>query len=123
MTRRRMLELLALAGALIAGRRFLRGPKMGSTFTGPTFYVAGARFGDLPDRVAPGERLRVRREPWRSEVRVTLSTRDGLLLGTVPREFLPAVERAWPVEARLAAVDLEAVPWKRYRVELRGGSF
>ncbi len=114
MNRRDLLKHLAFAAAVAAAGWLARGRWRGSTF-----YVAGARFGDLPEHVRPGERLVLRRRRDRGRVGFALSTLDGLVLGYVPRDLAPAVEHAGPLEARLAAVDLDAVPWKRYLVELR----
>ncbi len=114
MDRRRFIKLLTLGGALLAIGKLIVNRRHG----GLAFYVAGARFGALPTGVRVGDGVRVRREPFGAQIRLSLHTEEGSLIGYVPRELIPLIESRDLIAARLTFVDLNAVPWKRYKVEL-----
>lgn len=112
--RRHFLKLMAWSGTAFIFGRIGSSPERC-----PDFYVAGARFHDLATSVQAGDRVLIRREPFGEEsFRFAIVTTNGLVLGHVPKKLLAGIETSQPTEGRLIEVNLDAVPWLRYRVKI-----
>jgi hypothetical protein len=80
------------------------------------FFVAGARYHDLPRDVGTGERVILSRERFQGRGSYRVRTLSGASLGFVPERAVQELSRQGAAGAWLERVDLDAVPWKRYRV-------
>jgi hypothetical protein len=82
------------------------------------FFVSGSRFLDPISNLKVGDRVEIREGFFESAPCYSVVASGDQKLGYVPRQLTSVLEKLHVADARLAAVDLDGVPWKRYKVTI-----
>ena len=116
-------ELVQLIAASITGSSKISGAAAFDYRDGLrplTFFVSGARFLNPVSGLRVGDPVEIKEEAFNSAPCYSVNALGARKLGYVPRKLIPVVEKLHVSDARLYAVDLGGVPWKRYEVRVYG---
>jgi hypothetical protein len=116
-------ELVQLIAASISGSSKISGAAAFDCPDGQrslTFFVSGARFLGPVQGLKVGDPVEIKEEVFNAAPCYSVNAQGARKLGYVPRKLIPIVEKLPVSDARLCAVDLGGVPWKRYEVKVYG---
>jgi hypothetical protein len=85
-----------------------------------TFFVSGARFLGPVSGLKVGDPVEIKEEVFNAARCYSVNALGARKLGYVPRRLIPTVKKLYVSDARVYAVDLGGVPWKRYEVKVYG---
>jgi hypothetical protein len=117
MKRRQVLKWLAATGAASLGAG-LDPSVMPTRRLTRRFFVAGARYHKVAVPPEAGDDVFLERTVWRTEPSLAIVTAAGHRIGFVPRSMVPEIASLRAPKLFLSEANLDAVPWKRYRVAL-----
>jgi hypothetical protein len=116
-------ELVQLIAASITGSSRISGAASfdcRSRQRSLTFLVSGSRFLRPVPGLKVGDPVEVKEEVFNAAPCYSVNALGTGKLGYVPHKLIPIIEKLHISDARLCAVDLDGVPWKRYEVKVYG---